>query len=64
MEEKVKKCLDTIGQAVKELIISANNEAEMIGLMALFFAGWEETYKKAIDEGVEELEKREEEEGQ
>lgn len=63
MEEKVTECLNTIGEAIKELIVSANNEAEMIGLMTMFFAGWEETYKKAIDEGVEELEKREEEEG-
>jgi hypothetical protein len=63
MEEKVIKCLETVGQAIKELIISANNEAEMMGLMVMFLGGWEETYKKAIDEGVEEIEKREEEEG-
>ena len=61
MDERVTKCLDAIGGAIKELIASSKNETEMIGLVAMFFAGWADTYKKAIDEGVEELEKREEE---
>ena len=63
MEAKVKECLDTIGDALKKLIVSANNEAELIGLVAMVMGGWEETYKKAIEEGVGEIEKREEEEG-
>jgi hypothetical protein len=63
MEAKVKECLDTIGEALKKLIASANNEAELIGLFAMVMGGWKETYEKAIEEGVAELEKREEEEG-
>ncbi len=63
MEEKVKECLDTIGEALKKLIASANNEAELIGLFALVSVGWKPTYEKAIEEGIAELEKREEEEG-
>ena len=63
MEEKVTKCLETIGKALKELIASASNEAELIGLFAMVMGGWKETYEKAIEDGVAELEKREEEEG-
>jgi hypothetical protein len=62
MEAKVKECLDTIGEALKKLIASANNEAELIGLFALVASGWTPTYEKAIEEGINELEKREEEE--
>ena len=60
MEEKVTECLATIGEAVKKLIVSANNEAEVIGLVAMFAAGWQETYEKAVDEGFAELNAREE----
>lgn len=62
MEEKVIKCLETIGQAVKELITSANNEAEIIGLVAMFSAGFQETFDKAVEEAFDEIEKKEEEE--
>ena len=62
MEEKVIKCLETIGKAIKDLLASANNEAELIGLAAVFAAGFKETYEKAVDEAVEEIEKRKEEE--
>ena len=63
MEKKVIKCLETVGQAIKELITSANNEAEVIGLMTLFAAEFQETYDKAVEEAIDEIEKREEEEG-
>lgn len=62
MEAKVKECLDTIGEALKKLVASASNEAELIGLFAMVMGRWTETYEKAIEEGVAELEKREEEE--
>lgn len=61
MEEKVIKCLETIGKAIKELLASANNEAELVGLGAIFASGFQQTYEKAVDEAVEEIEKREEE---
>lgn len=61
MEEKVIKCLETVGQAIKELITSANNEAEVIGLVTLFAAGFQETYDKVVEEAIDEVEKREEE---
>lgn len=63
MEEKVIKCLEKVGQAIKELITSANNEAEVIGLVTLFAAGFQETYDKVVEEAIDEVEKREEEEG-
>ena len=62
MEEKVTKCLETIGKAFKELITSANNEVEVVGLMAMVLGNFQETYEKAVDEGIDELKKREEEE--
>lgn len=62
MEEKVTKCLEAIGEAFKELITSANNEAEVVGLMAMVLGSFQETYEKAVEEGINELEKREEEE--
>ena len=61
MESKVKECLDTIGEALKKLILSASNEAELIGFFAMVSSGWTSTYEKAIDEGIAELEKREKE---
>lgn len=61
MDERVTKCLDTIGEAFKTLVASANNELELIGLVAAVMGELQETYEKAIDEGVEELEKREKE---
>ena len=61
MEEKVVACLETIGKAIKDLLTFANNEAEIIGLMAMFAAGFQKTYEKAIDEACDELCKREEE---
>ena len=60
MDERVKECLDTIGEAFKKLIVSANNEAEVIGLMSMVLSSWTEIYNEAIDEGIDELEKREE----
>jgi hypothetical protein len=59
MDERAKKCLDTIGEAFKTLIISANNEAELTGLAIEVLGEFQNTYEKAIDEGIEELEKRE-----
>lgn len=61
MEEKVIKCLETVGQAIKELLISANNEAEVIGLMTLFAAGFQETYDKVVEEAINEIEEKKEE---
>lgn len=61
MDERVTKCLDTIGGAIKALITSANNEFEMIGLVTAVVQGFQETYEKAVDDGVEELEKKEKE---
>ena len=59
MDKRVKKCLDMIGEAFKTLIISADNEAELTGLAIQVLSGFQETYEKAIDEGIEELGKRE-----
>ncbi|MEE0969193.1 MAG: hypothetical protein U0M06_07495 [Clostridia bacterium] len=61
MEEKVIKCLETVGQAIKVLITSANNEAEVIGLMTLFAAGFQETYDKVVEEAINEIEEKKEE---
>lgn len=61
MEEKVTKCLEAVGKAIKDMLTSANNEAELIGLMAIYASGFQETYEKAIDEAVEELANREKE---
>lgn len=61
MEEKVTKCLEAVGEAFKELITSADNEAELIGLVAMVMGSIQETFEKAVEEGVDELEKREEE---
>ena len=61
MDERVTKCLDTIGEAFKTLIVSANSELEVVGLVAAVCGEFQETYEKAIDEGIAELEKREKE---
>jgi hypothetical protein len=61
MEEKVMECLEKIKKALKELFVSANNEAELVGLALMLSTGLQETYEKAVDEAVEELEKREKE---
>lgn len=61
MEEKVTKCLEAIGEAFKELITSADNEAELIGLVAMVMGSIQKTFEKVVDEGIEELKKREEE---
>ena len=61
MDERVTKCLDTIGEAFKTLVVSANNEMELAGLVMAVLGGVEKTYTKAIDEGVDELSKREKE---
>ena len=58
MDERATKCLDTIGEAFKTLVLSANNETELVGLMVMVMGKVQETYEKAIDEGVDELEKR------
>lgn len=63
MEERVTECLNTMREAITKLLASANNEAELVGLITLLFAGWEETLNKALDEGTEKVEKREEKEG-
>ena len=60
MEERVTECLNTIREVITRLLASAKNEAEMVGLITMLFAGWEETFNKAIDSGFE---KREEKEG-
>jgi hypothetical protein len=59
MDERVTKCLDTIEEAFKTLITSANNEVELIGLMATVLGEFQETYEKAVSDGIEELEKKE-----
>lgn len=61
MDERVTKCLDTISEAFKTLIVSANSEIEVVGLVAAVIGKFQETYEKAIDEGIDELEKREKE---
>ena len=61
MEEKVTKCLEAVGEAFKELITSADNEAELIGLVAMVMGSIQETFEKAVEEGVDELKKREKE---
>ena len=61
MDKRVSKCLDTISEAFKTLVTSANNEAELVGLMMAVFGELQNTYEKAIDEGVDELKKREKE---
>ena len=61
MDERVTKCLDTIGEAFKTLVASANSELEVIGLATATLHGFQETYENAIEEGFNELEKREKE---
>jgi hypothetical protein len=61
MDERVTKCLDTIREAFKTLIASANSECEIIGLVLAVLGELEKTNEKAIDEGVDELKKREKE---
>jgi hypothetical protein len=63
MEERVTECLNTIREAITRLLASAKNEVEMVGLITMLFAGWEETFNKALDSGAEKFEKREEKEG-
>ena len=52
MEERVTECLDTMREAITKLLASANNEVEMVGLITMLFAGWEESLNKALDEGT------------
>ena len=61
MDKRVTECLDTIREAFKTLVTSANSETELVGLVMVVLGKMQETYEKAIDEGVNELEKREEE---
>ena len=61
MDERVKKCLDTLGEAIKSLVASANSELEVIGLVTVVLDEFKETYEKAVNEGFDELEKREKE---
>jgi hypothetical protein len=61
VEEKVTKCLETIEKAIKDLFVSSNNEAEAIGLAAIFAVGFKDTYEKAVDEAFAEIENREKE---
>jgi hypothetical protein len=58
MEEKVAKSLEAVLKEIKDLILSANNEAEMIGLVTLFAVGFQDAYDKAVDEAVDELAKK------
>ena len=62
MDERVKKCLDKVCEAYKELTASASNEMEAIGLIAVSQLEFKEVVDQAITEGFEALEKREEEE--
>lgn len=59
MEERVTECLDTIREAITKLLASANSEAEMVGLMAMLFARWEESLNRAIDEGTGKIKNKE-----
>ena len=61
MDKRVAKCLDSIGEAFKTLITSANSETELIGLMVTVFSNIQGIYEKAVDEGINELEKRKKE---
>lgn len=61
MDARVKKCIDKICEAYKELTASANNEAEAIGLFFQIQQNGEEAIEKALAEGIEELQKREKE---
>ena len=61
MDERVTKCLDTIREAFKTLVASANSEAEVVGLVMAALAKIQKTYEEAMEEGVAELEKREKE---
>lgn len=59
MEERVTECLDTMREAITKLLESANSEAEIVGLMAMLFAGWEESLNRAIDEGTGKIKNKE-----
>lgn len=61
MDERITKCLDTLGEAFKTLVASANSEVEVIGLVTAVLQGFQETYENAVNEGFEELEKRKKE---
>lgn len=61
MDARVKKCLDKIGEAFKELAASANSEAEALGLFLQIQQSGEAPIEKALTEGIEELKKREKE---
>ena len=53
MEERVTECLDTMREAITKLLASANSETEMVGLITMLFAGWEESLDRALNEGIE-----------
>lgn len=61
MDARVKKCLDKICEAFVELAVSANSEAEAIGLFLQIQQNIEEAIDKALAEGVEKLQKKEKE---
>ncbi len=61
MDERVTKCLDTIGEAFKTLVTSADNELEVLGLVAVALHELPKTYENAMEEGFNELEKRKKE---
>ena len=55
MEEKVTECLKKISEAIKTLIVQANNEAELIGLVTLLTAGFQGIFDDTVDKAYEEL---------
>ena len=61
MDERVKKCLDKICEAYKELLASASNEMEAVGLFAVLHRESEEVIDQAITEGYEKFENKEKE---
>lgn len=58
MEEKVTECLEKISEAIKALIVQANNEAEVIGLVTLLAAGFQGIFDDTVDKAYEELQVR------
>lgn len=61
MDERVKKCLDKVCEAYKELLASASNEAEAVCLFAVLQYASKEAIDKALNEGFEEFENRKKE---
>jgi uncharacterized pyridoxal phosphate-containing UPF0001 family protein len=61
MDERVKKCLDKVCEAYIELLASASNEMEAVGLFAVLQNESEEVIVEAITEGFEKFENREKE---